>query len=113
MTMSRKKEGAEIQVPTFPRSAADMQSWFNAVSDAVTACACDPDTSFEWVAGVEDDGVTFEGLGVTTPEFTSLDAKLRAALSKHTTGDNVKCKELADVILAKAEELKRRCPGDR
>ena len=108
--MSRKKEGNEIQVPPLPRSAADIQSWFNAVSDAVTACACDPDTSFEWIACVEDDNASFIDLGITAPEFASLDAKLRAALSKHTTGDSVQGKELVNVILGKAEELKRAMP---
>ena len=54
---------------------------------------------------MEDDDVNFEELGVTVPEFASLDSKLRAALTKNTSGsDAEKHKDLVDVILAKAEE---------
>ena len=82
--------------------------WLNTVTDAVSACARDPDAAFGWIARVEDDDVTFDALGTTGDEFSSQDAKLRSALSRHATGaTGRKHRELVDVISAKSEELKR------
>ena len=105
----RKREGEEIKTPPLPRTAADLQLWLDSVANAVTACAVNPETSFEWIARTEDDDVGFDELGVTIPEFVSLDAKLRAALTKNAAStDNDK--QLVNTILAKSEELKRAMP---
>ena len=84
-TTYKKREGEEIKIPNFPRSAADLQLWLDSVTNAVTSCAVNPDTSFEWIARTEDDDVDFEELGVAVPEFASLDAKLRTALTKNAS----------------------------
>ena len=57
------------------------------VANAVTACAMDPEAAFEWINRTEDDDVDFDELAISTPEFTSLDAKFRAALTKFAPGD--------------------------
>ena len=69
-----------------------------------------PDTSFKWIARTEDNDVDFEELGVAVPEFASLDAKLRAALTKNASSDTEKQRDLVNVILAKSEERKRALP---
>ena len=92
--------GKKSKPPPLPRTAADLQLWLDSVANAVTACAVNPETSFEWIARTEDDDVDFDDLGVTIPEFMSLDAKLRAALTKNAAStDNDK--QLVNTILAK------------
>ena len=54
----------------------------DAVANAVTACAIHSEATFQWINRTEDDDVHLEELAITTPEFESLDAKLRAALTK-------------------------------
>ena len=54
----------------------------DAVANAVTACAIQSEAAFQWMNRTEDNDVDFEELAITTPEFESLDAKLRAALTK-------------------------------
>ena len=60
-------------------------------------------------ARTEDDDVDFEELGVTGPEFMSLDAKLRTALIKNAASTDTD-KQLVNTILARSEELKRAMP---
>ena len=80
------------------------------VENAVTACAIHSEAAFQWINRTEDDDVDFEELAITTPEFESLDAKLRAALTKFAPGDADRPKEVMQAILAKSEELKRAMP---
>ena len=80
------------------------------VANAVTACAINSETAFEWINRTEDDDVDFEELAITTPEFASLDAKLRVALTKFAPGDADRPKEVMQAFLAKSEELKRAIP---
>ena len=80
------------------------------VANAVTACAIDPGAAFEWINRTEDDDVDFDELAISTPEFTSLDAKLRSALTKFAPGDGDRPKEVMQAILARSEELKRAMP---
>ena len=76
--------------------------------DAVSACARDPDDAFKWIHHVEVDGSTFDELGLVSPEWRSLDAKIRMAMSKHTTGKEGDAhKELTSALLKKRDELKR------
>ena len=63
----KKREGEEIKTPPLPKTAADLQLWLDSVATAVTACAVNPETSFEWIARTEDDDVDFDELGVTIP----------------------------------------------
>ena len=69
----------EIKLPPLPKTAADVQLWLDSVTNAVTACAVNPETPLEWIARMEGDDVDFEELATTTPEFMSLDAKVRCA----------------------------------
>ena len=90
----------------------------HAVANAVTACAVDPEAAFDWINRTEDDDVDFEELAINAPEFTSLDAKLRAALTKFAPGEGDRPKEVMQAILARSEELKQAMPkkqikGDR
>ena len=57
------------------------------VANAVTACAINSETAFDWITRTEDDDVHFEELAINAPEFALLDAKLRAALTKFAPGD--------------------------
>ena len=41
----------------------------DAVANAVTACAVDPEAAFGWINRTEDDDVDFEELAINTPEF--------------------------------------------
>ena len=85
--------------------------WLTAVTNAVTACAINPETAFEWITRVDDNDADFDELGAVLPEFSSLDAKLRAALTgQDSHGNTGRQKELGCIILAKSEELKRAMP---
>ena len=71
------------------------------VANAVTACAINSETAFEWINRTEDDDVDFDELAISTPEFASLDAKLRAALTKNASGDADRPKEVMLANLGK------------
>ena len=90
----RKSEGEEIRLPHLPETAAEVPQWLDSVAKALTACAINPETAFDWITRTEDDDVDFEELATTTPEFVSLHAKLRAALTKHASGDADRPKEV-------------------
>ena len=58
---------------------------------------------------MEDDNVDFDELGVATPEFLSLDSKLRTTIMRTT--DNAEAdKQLVNAIMARSEELKKSMP---
>ena len=107
-TGHRKREGEEIRLPHLPKGASEVPQWMDVVANAVTACAINSETAFEWINRTEDDDVDFEELAITTP--ASLDAKLRAALTKFVPGDADRPKEVMQAILAKSAELKRAMP---
>ena len=80
------------------------------VANAVTACAIHSEAAFQWINRTEDDDVDFEELAITTPEFESLEPKLRAAMTKFAPADADRPKEVMQAILAKSDELKRVMP---
>ena len=78
------------------------------VVDAVTACARDPTAAFAWITHVEQDATTFEELGNVLPQWVSLDAKIRVAMTRHTTGSHAEQhKELVSNLTRRRDELKR------
>ena len=91
-----------------PRHAAEFRQWMDTVVDAVTACARDPDIAFAWITRVEAKDCTFDELGAPGASKVSLDAKLRAAITKQTVGSEAeKRPELVSALVAKREALKR------
>ncbi len=63
------------------------------------ACSAEGDAAYAWILCVEDDDCTFEKMAICERRFVQLDAKLRTALTKYTTGDAAnKYRELADEI---------------
>ena len=77
-TTYNKRMGEDIRILSLPKSATDLQ------------------------LRTEDDDVFFDELGVTIPEFASLDAKLGSALTTSVTSGEVdKQRDLANTILAK------------
>jgi hypothetical protein len=88
-----------VEVSGLPRSAADLKSWSSAVCDNVMACSAEGDAAYAWILCVEDDDCTFEAMANCERRFIHLDAKLRTALTKYTTGEAAnKYRELADEI---------------
>ena len=106
-----ERQGEEIKIPSFPRSAADLRLWLELCHEHGHGLRSEPaHTSFEWIARTKDDDVDFEELGVAMPEFASLDAKLRTVLPKNVSSDAEKQQDLVNVILAKSDELKGAMP---
>jgi hypothetical protein len=106
----RKKELGDIKIAQFPKSAADYSSWYDALVSAVCATALDEDEAFAWIQRVDANDCTFEEL-VNVESEQSLDAKLRAALVKYTSGDfKDKHRDLCDALAAKSHELKKAVP---
>ena len=105
---SRKKEADDVRIAALPRTAAEYRNWMDNTMDAVSACARDSEEAFVWITRVEADDVTFDELGAVSPQFESLDAKIRMALSKHTTGHEAdKNKELVSTLTKRRDELRR------
>ena len=111
LTGSRKREGEEIRLPHLPKVASEVPLWMDAVANAVTACAIHSEAAFQWINRTEDDDVDFE-LAITMPEFESLDAKLRAALTKFAPGDADRPKEVMQAIVASQRDSSGRCTND-
>ena len=79
----------------------------DAVVDAVTARARNTEIAFGWITRVEADDCSFEELGNPRSSMASLDAKLRTAITKHTTGSEAeKRRDLVSKLTGKREELK-------
>ncbi len=101
------KEGDEIKIPSLPKSAADYRPWMDAVVDAVTACAKDVDSAFEWIVRVEAESCTFDEL-YDSGEFKTLDAKLRSGISKHINGtESGRNAELVSSLQRRRDELRK------
>ena len=98
-------------MPSFPKSAADLQTWLNTIIDAVTACARKSVLAFDWIAHVEHDDVQLAELGAIDEEFEPLDAKLCSGFTKHKVDEHAhKHKQLIEVIVSRSEEMKRSTP---
>ena len=79
------KEADHIKIPSFPQPE-NYRNWKIRVRDAVRAASSKPDKAFSWINKVWVEGQTIEGLA--SPDgFTTLDAKLLAALSSVATGE--------------------------
>ena len=101
------KEGDEIKIPSLPKSAAEYRPWMDAVVDAVTACAKDVDSAFEWIVRVEAESCKFDEL-YDSSEFKSLDAKLRSGISKHINGTETgRNAELVSSLQRRRDELRK------
>jgi hypothetical protein len=87
-----------------PASASHYKPWFKTVKDRVTACAVDPDTSYQWISIVGKDGTTSDALRVPGVGNAALDAKLRAGISTHITGEAAEKVPLVAMIVARQEE---------
>ena len=82
---STTKEADYIKIPSFPQPE-NYRNWKIRVRDAVRAASSKPDKAFSWINKVWIEGQTIEGLA--SPDgFTTLDAKLLAALSSIATGE--------------------------
>ena len=82
---STTKEADHIKIPSFPQPE-NYRNWKIRVRDAVRAASSKPDKAFSWINKVWIEGRTIEGLA--SPDgFTTLDAKLLAALSSIATGE--------------------------
>ena len=67
----------------------------------VTGAALYEDEALPWISRVSDEDVTYDELGNAGNE-SSLDSKLRTALSKHTSGESQgKRQDLCDLIAQK------------
>ena len=82
---STTKEADHIKIPSFPQPE-NYRNWKIRVRDAVRAASSKPDKAFSWINKVWVEGQTIEGL-VSPEGFTTLDAKLLAALSSIATGE--------------------------
>ena len=71
-TGHRRREGEEIRLPHLPKSSSEVPLWMDAVANAITACAVDPEAAFDWINRTEDDDVDFEELAINAPEFIHL-----------------------------------------
>ena len=85
-SQQRKKKADKVKLPNLPRSAAEYETWYDTVVDAVTAAARDPNTAFTWVMRVDRESAIFEELGRIDTDWISLGSKIRVAISKHTNG---------------------------
>ena len=82
---STTKEADHIKIPSFPQPE-NYRNWKIRVRDAVRAASSKPDKAFSRINKVWIEGQTIEGLA--SPDgFTTLDAKLLAALSSIATGE--------------------------
>ena len=83
MTKRREAETVKIQaLPTAPR----FRNWKMAVRDEIAGASGDPQEAFKWILKVEKPGISLEDLE-DSENFSSLDAKLAAAISKIAQGD--------------------------
>jgi hypothetical protein len=99
-----KKEGESISIPKLPVSASHYKPWFKTVKDRVTACAVDPDLSYQWISIVGKDGTMADALREPGVGNAALDAKLRAGISTHITGEAAEKVPLVAMIIARQEE---------
>ena len=76
-----------ISIPKVPASASHYKSWYTTVKDRVTACAVDPGLSYQWISFVGKDGTMADALRDPGVGNAALDAKLRAGISTHITGE--------------------------
>ena len=79
------KEAGHIKIPSFPQPES-YRDWKIRVRDAVRAASSKPDKAFSWINKVWTEGQTIEGLA-SAEGFTTLDAKLLAALSSIGIGE--------------------------
>jgi hypothetical protein len=99
-----KKEGESISIPKLPASASHYKPWFKTVKDRVTACAVDPDLSYPWISIVGKDGTMADALREPGVGNAALDAKLRAGISTHITGEAAEKIPLVAMIISRQEE---------
>ena len=68
--------------------------------------------AFEWIAQLLREGVTSEQLSRIEVKYKSLDAKIRAGVSKHMTGSEAdKHKDLVSVLCKRRDELREPADG--
>ena len=109
MWTREKREADEVKLSGLPRGSAEVKPWLNALSDAVMACSSVPDLAFAWILDVESDDATFDTLGICEPRFTSLDSKIRTAITKYTVGETTnKHRDLSMQLYKAADDARTR-----
>jgi hypothetical protein len=102
--LNGKKEGESSSIPKLPASASHYKPWFKTVKDRVAACAVDPDLSYQWISIVGKDGTMADALREPGVGNAALDAKLRAGISTHITGEAAEKIPVVAMIIARQEE---------
>ena len=103
---SKGQESDHIKIPQLP-SAPQLEAWENSVRSAVSSASRTPEESFQWIIEVEDDAATFEMFAICSKKFSTLDAKLSAALTLTCKGKLCRKRTLRTNQEAKAKRLIR------
>jgi hypothetical protein len=74
------KEADTVKLAQLP-TAAQFKAWKNSVRSAVSSASTDPAAAFKWIMQVENPNLSYNDLAKCARDFTTLDAKLSAALS--------------------------------
>ena len=80
-----KKKAESIKLTAFP-TAPGFRTWKTYVQNEIAGASGDPQNAFRWIEKVEEKDMTLDVLG-DRGNFTTLDAKLGAAISRITQGD--------------------------
>ena len=99
----KPKEADSITLPPFPSDGRGLRSFQEKVESAVTAASGLGNDCYQWIHTVAKDTTTYEQLR-STDYKSSLDAKLKAALTKNKPGEGT---VLGRELRKREEESKR------